>query len=384
MTELPMTPRNGEGDDMSISLERWLGRVAGPRWATPFILGATLLLAACGGSTPEQAPRDMGTVQARTEPAGSIPWESVMEVTARVEPYRRSAPGTVLMGRVEKILRREGDRAAAGQVLATIESREITARLSQAEAQVAAARAQEENARIMRERMERLHPRNAASRRDLDDAVAGHETALAQLRAAEEGVKAARVTLDHAQVRAPFAGVITARHVEAGDMAAPGMPLFIIEDLSRMKVEAEIPESSMRGLEPGGPVEVRIEAASEPVRTGMITEILPAGDPRSHTFTLRVVVENRERDLRPGMFARIRLVSGAGEALAVPETALVRRGPLNGLFVVDEGGVARLRWVTLGESRAGLVEILTGLTEGERFVTEPPAGLADGMKVAAS
>jgi cobalt-zinc-cadmium efflux system membrane fusion protein len=161
------------------------------------------------------------------------------------------------------------------------------------------------------------------------------------------------------------------------------MPLFVVEDTSRMKIEAQVPETAIRGLAAGDPVEVEVNAAGDGVRRATLSEILPAADPRSRTFTVRALLDNADGTLRSGMFARLRLGGEEGKAVAVPETALVRRGPLTGVFVADGQDVVHLRWVTVGASRDGRVEVLTGLVAGERIATEPPAGLEDGRRVEA-
>lgn len=313
--------------------------------------------------------------------ATARPWESGLEVTGGVEPFRRATPGTILMGRVDQILRREGDRVRAGETLARIESRDVAARLAQAESAVAAASANEENARLMKERMERLFDRQAAPQRSVDDARAGHSAALAALHAAEQGVEAARMYVAYTEVTAPFSGIIAQRNIEAGDMAAPGQPLFVVEETSRMKIEAQVPESAVRGLRKGVPVEVVIEGAPSADQEGRLDEILPAGDPRSRTFTVRVVIDNPSGEIRTGTFARLRFAGGAETRLAVPRSAVVRRGPLTGLFVVEPEGKARLRWVSLGVERDGWIEILSGLAVGERIVAEPPVDLEDGRTI---
>ena len=350
------------------------------------IAGALVLLVSLGGLAcargTERAEREIGpAIPVWVETAAEIPWAEEIPVTAGLMPLRRASPGTVLMGRVEEVLRHEGDRVRAGEVLARVESRDVAARLAQAEAGVAAARAQEENARLAKERMERLQARQAASRKNVEDAVTGYEAAAAGLRAAEEGVKAARVAYGNSEVKAPFAGVVAEKRVEVGDTAAPGMPLFVVEDTSKMKVEASVPESSIAGLAAGRPVQVMVEAAGEGTRQGVLSEILPAGDPRSRTFTVRVVLDNSDGALRSGMFARLIIEKGDRKALVVSESSLVRRGPLTGVFVVDEGSVARLRWITAGETRDGKIEVLTGLKAEERIVLSPPPAIADGAKI---
>jgi RND family efflux transporter MFP subunit len=265
-----------------------------------------------------------------------------------------------------------------GDLLARVESRDVAARVAQAEAAVAAARAMEQNAKLMKERMERLHARDAATQKNVDDTTAGYEAALANLRAAEEGVKAAKVYLAYSEVTAPFDGVVAQRMVEVGDLAAPGRPLFVVENVSRVKIEAQVPESAAAGLAVGDPVEVLV---LEQTREARLSEILPGADPRSRTFTVRALLDNGDGRLRSGMFARLRLGGAEQTVIAVPEASIVRRGPLTGLFVAAEDGTARLRWVTLGRSRDGEVHVLTGLRAGEMIISVPSPQLVDGHPV---
>jgi RND family efflux transporter MFP subunit len=286
-------------------------------------------------------------------------------------------PSTVLMGRVDRILRKEGDRVHKGQILARIDSQDVSARVAQAEAAVAAASAMEQNARLMKERMERLQARNAATQKDLDDATAGYEAAQANLRAAEEGVKAAEAYLGYSEIKAPFDGLVADRMIEVGDMAAPGRPLFVIEDTSKVKIEGQVPESAATDLVVGSAVSVEIGGD---VFEAELTELLPAADPRSRTFTARALLDNPDGRLRSGMFARLRMGGAHRAVVSAPLESIVKRGPLTGIFVFDDS-TARLRWITLGRAADGMVEVLTGLQPGERVVLNPVAALEDGHPV---
>jgi RND family efflux transporter MFP subunit len=359
------------------------GTSSPPRTAIAAVLLGGLMTAACGGGPTAARPEGARPVAAKVAAAEESAWSRVLTVPADVAPLRRATPGTILMGRVDQIVRREGDRVKAGEVLARVESRDVSARLAQAEAGAAAATAMERNAQLMKERMERLVAKQAATQKNLEDATAGYDAAAANLEAAKEGVAAARMYVSYSRVTAPFDGVVVERRVEAGDTVAPGMPLFAVEDTSTMKIEAQVPEMAVRDLRVGDPLEIEVDAAGGGTRKATLSEILPSADPRSRTRAVRALLPNSDGSLRSGMFARMRLAGGEGRALAVPEAALVRRGPLTGVFVVDEQGIARLRWVTLGEARDGRTEVLTGLAKGERIVTEPPADLEDGRRVEA-
>ena len=360
---------------------RWTRRVAGTGVAI-----LALSVAGCAGGRGERVSREREKAKVGgvvLERASEAAWSDGLESTAGLQPLRRAMPGTILMGRVSEILHKEGDRVKAGEVLARIESRDVQARLAQAEAAVSAARAQALNARLTRDRIQRLHEHNATSQKSLDDANAGCEAAEAGLRAAEEGVEAAKIRVGYSNITAPFAGVVAERHVEAGDTASPGMPLFVVEDTRKLKLEASVPESWLDKIRVGSETEVVVDAAGGLVRRGTISEILPSVDPRTRTFTLRVLLDNEDGALRSGLFARLRIGGASRQALAVPESSLVRRGPLAGIFVVDEAGSAHLRWITLGGTRAGRVEVLTGLKDGERYIVAPPPELEDGMQVEA-
>jgi RND family efflux transporter MFP subunit len=348
------------------------------------LIGAIAVIAgACGGEG--HAPDKTDTrpvVPVQLASVAEEEWAAGSEVTAGVLPLSRATPGTVLMGRVDRVMVEEGDRVRKGQTLAHIESRDVAARLAQARAGVAAAKAMERNAKSMLDRMARLHSRKAASDKDLEDAEAAYEAAMANLEAAEEAVKVAEVYVDYSEVTAPFAGLVVEKRIEVGDMASPGMPLFVIDDVSKVKIEAQVPESTASRLAIGDPVE--IEFQGEYFR-GELSEMLPAADPRSRTLTVRALLDNPEGRLRPGMFARLRLGSEARSTVAVPTSAIVHKGPLTGVFVAEgldtDRATAGLRWITLGRTRDGSVEVLTGLAAGERYVVEPTSQLRDGQPI---
>lgn len=353
----------------------------------PFFPFSVVVLAAaaawslsCGTPHGEARPELAPPLSVEVETTASVPSSGGLEATGSVEAARRASPGTILAGRVTRILKREGQRVRQGDTLARVESGDVAARVAQAEAAVVGAQAAETNARLMRDRLERLVAKQAASPKSLEDAVTGHDAARANLHAAEEGVRAARVMLGYGEVRAPFDGVIEQRLVEEGDTASPGMPMFVVVDTARMKLEAALPESSARGLMPGRAATVVVDGTNGASRDATLAEILPASDPATRTVTARVLLDNADSALRPGMFARVRFPGDGPAIVFVPATALVRRGPLTGVFVVDDN-VAHLRWISLGATLNGRAEVASGLAAGERIVTAPALELADGRRV---
>lgn len=347
------------------------------------LLALLALTTGCGAKElPAPSPDNRAPVSAAVVTAQMENWTEIGELTGTVEPLIRVSPGTKLMGRVALVAVQEGDRVAQGQLLARLDSKDLEAAVVQAEAGIKMAEAQQVNAAAMHRRMTVLERRGSATEKNLEDATAGLRMAEAGLEQTRANWAAAKVMLSYAEIKAPVSGYVTAKRIEAGDMAAPGMPLFTIEDLSQVKVRAEVPESAIVGLSKGTPARVRIDALNEEY-SGTVDQLVPAGDPRSRTFEVKVGLLNPAGTIRSNMFARLLLPGSGRRALSVPRTAVVTRGELTGLFVLDQDGKARLRWIRLGREKQDRVEVISGLSAGERYLPEPPLGLVDGARVSA-
>ena len=350
------------------------------------ILVAVALLASAGcGGGQEPAGGMIGTdvaVETAVAVAEIGLVQARFEVTGTADPYRQVAPGTKLIGRIAEVTVREGDRVKKGQVLASLESRDLEAAVEQARAALAMAEANHENARVQYERLLDLHSRGSVTDKNLEDATAGARVAEASVRQANANLAAAEVMLDYAVIRSPINGWVTSRMVEAGDMAAPGAPMFHVEDLSRIKVTLQVPEGDIVGIAAGDPVELRIDVLDSTLNAA-VDRVFPSGDPASRTYRVQVVVDNVSGEIKSGMFVRAKLRGGKREALLVPASALVSRGQLTGIFAVSENGLASLRWVRVGRMNGdgSSVEVQSGLSSGERYVSDPPAGLVDGATV---
>jgi RND family efflux transporter MFP subunit len=345
-----------------------------------------VLIGACAG---DAGPADLETTGAPivTEIASvdltTVP--RVIQATGTLEAIKRVSPGTKIMGRIESVPVKVGDRVAAGQLLAQLESRDLDAAVTQAAAALTMAEANLENARAQYKRMRELFGRGSVTEKNLEDATAGFRVNEAAVDQARANLQAAEVTLGYARITSPVGGWVIEKHIEAGDMASPGRALFVIEDLSRVRVNVAVPEADVVGLSPGDPAQAAIEALDLTL-PATIETVVPAGDPRSRTFSVRLLLDNGEGTLKSGMFARVSFARGERQALLVPASAVFRRGQLDGLFVVEEG-IARLRWITVGrgitlEDGSSQVEVLSGLGAGERYVVSPPDTLADGSRIA--
>lgn len=354
------------------------------RLAAPAILaGVALMLgSACGGGEPADTPRPAReSVSALTAVAETSAVSDPAVLTGTVEARAEVFPGTKIMGRIESVLVDVGQRVRRGELLATLEKRDLEAAVDQAHAGIAMAEAQLTNAKTHYERIVDLHSRGSVTSKNLEDATAGYRVAQAALEQARSALAAAQVNLAYAEIRSPLDGYVTQKMVEAGDVARPGMPFFKLEDLAKVKVTVQVPESDIVELSEGDTAVIRVDALGREFDS-VIDRIVPSGETASRTYEVQMVVDNGEAHLKPGMFARALLGQRERQVLTVPVSALVERGQLDGVFVVDDDGVARIRWVRLGPVTGTRVEILSGIEPGERFVVQPPPGLVDGTPIA--
>ena len=297
-----------------------------------------------------QAPQTL-VLQAR-EVATTYPAESV------VEAVRQATVAAQVVGRVVDVRTDAGRRVKAGETLMKIDAREAAEGVAGAQAQLAQAQANYGRTR-------NLYEKKFISGAALDKAEA-------DLNAARAAAGQAGAGLSHATVAAPMSGVVAQRHVELGEMAALGKPLVTVFDPKGMRVVASVPQSKLAALR--GAVQAKVEFP-ETGRWIAATrvELLPTLDARSHTVTVRVYLpEVGAEGVVPGMAARVHFVSGHAVKLTVPPQAVVRRGEVSAVYVIDAQGQPRLRQVRLGEAVAGgELEVMAGLAAGDKVSLEP-------------
>lgn len=348
--------------------------------ARAVVTAVALIAVACGEAGPEpDAGADQAVAIAATVAVAELAEvEVVASASGSTEAWRRSSPGTKIMGRVREISVREGDHVTGDQVVVQIESADLEAALAQARAALVMAEATLENAATHHERMRALHAQQSVTDKSLEDASAAHRVAAASAEVMRANIQAAEVAVSYAIVRTPIAGWVTSKLIEVGDMAAPGQALLVVADLSRVKVKVDVPESVVVELSRGQTAEVTVMGT---VRPATIERVRRSGDVATRTFAVEMVLENPDGTLKEGMFARAAFDTGKRSALLVPLTAVVERGQLVGVFVLDEDGRAGLRWVRLGTPRQDDVEVLSGLQPGERYLVAPTSAVHDGAHI---
>lgn len=330
------------------------------------LLLCSLLLLACaacrrqpGTATVADAP----AVSVRLAPVVSASVPVLLEAPATVRPAERASLAAKLTGTVASFPLGLGASVAAVDVLLTLTTPETGARVRQAQAQLA--EAERNTARQRTLVASGVNPPEAL--RDAED----------RLRFAQAAAAEAEAMLAYATVRAPFAGVMTEKHVLPGDLATPGLPLLVLESTQRLRAEGAVPEAAAAYLRIGAPVAVVLTEGGMPV-SAAIEELSPAADAVSRSILLKAALP--PGSARSGQFARLQVIVGDAPALFVPAVAVTRFGQMERVFVVARER-AVLRLVKTGRTTGDRVEILSGLNPGEQVVLAPPAALRDGQLV---
>ncbi len=313
-----------------------------------------------------------------------------------------------LLGTVKSIHVKEGDRVKQGDTLVIIDPRQVEAGLSKAEAGLSeaekalkaaisardAAHATERLALATYERYLNLKRNDSVTAQEFDEVEARHgqakaamkgaeamvEVAMARVKQAQAALVSARVTSQEAVITAPHDGIITGKLVDKGDLAAPGMPLLILETTRSSRVDMVLPETYIDYVKIRQKVHVDIPALKMESFQGAVSTIVPAADQRSRSFLVKIALPV-DSHLKSGMFARVRIPIGHSSKIMIPGDAVMSHGQLTGLYLVDSENIAHFRLIRLGRTFGDNVEVLSGLKEGDRYVIRPFPGLEDGARV---
>ncbi|MGD2294650.1 MAG: efflux RND transporter periplasmic adaptor subunit [Candidatus Aminicenantes bacterium] len=301
--------------------------------------------------------------------------------TGQIEAWKEISITPEIGGKIAAIYVEEGDRVQEGQLLAELDTRAIRLQLDQAKAGVAVAEANYKDAKRNMDRMERLSEEKAVSEQQYEKIKLAFEAAEAQLQQAKAALNLANHQLEVALMKAPFSGVIAAKSVEVGDVINPlmgGPGVLTLVDFYRIKVAIDVSHQDIVRIKKGQPVLINVSAIPNTTFKGRVTVVNLAADPMSKKFRVEVMVNNPNLILRPNTFGEVTFeVETHENALAVPQDAVLR----NQFVFIAKGNTAERREVVLGLQNSNLVEIVSGLEEGELVIVEGNYGLEDGSQV---
>jgi multidrug efflux pump subunit AcrA (membrane-fusion protein) len=392
---------------------------------------AVVILAVTGTTScsrsREQAPITTPTIQGlKIETVAKQSVDEIYEAVGTVRAKSTSVVSSKIMGSIVAMKVREGDVVRAGQILVEIDSREariqagksdagliemkhaldeVDRSLKVAESDRSAAEANRRLAGSTFNRYQRLFERQSISPQEFDEVRARREMAdaeaerasrmlqslqakrrqaLARIEQAQADVAGSRVYSSFTRIDAPIGGVVVARQADIGYMATPGSPLLTIETGTDYRLEAAVQESQINTIHLQDPVGVQIDALGARELAGKIVEIVPTADPTSRTYLVKISIAlpaDNQQVIRSGLYGKARFIVGQVQKVTVPRTAVVERGQLTSVFVVDPSGLARMRLVKTGKTYNERVEVLSGLKEGEEIVADGVTAVNDGSRV---
>jgi RND family efflux transporter MFP subunit len=369
-------------------------------------------LSACGSAEHKDQTKAAAPVPVTVAPVATIDTAERLEAGGGVAARESASISSRIVATISGIRVNSGDRVRAGDVLITLDARDVVEHtgqarasavaaektLAQARTEQSAAEAEHRLAAAFQKRIATLHARNSATDQERDEAEARLSAAAARLAGTQAGIEGADAHLESARaavgvatatesfttVRAPFDGLVTERLTDPGNLAAPGIPLLRMESDGARQVVLRVDEARAAYVHIGDRVPVVIDAAAgqgagDTRLEGIVTEVARAVATDQRAFTVKVTVPSTVT-ARTGSFARVVFRGAPRRALLVPAHAIQRQGQVSSVFVVQDG-VATMRLIRLGTSSPDGVEVVAGLDAGEAIVVSPLTGLADGVRV---
>jgi RND family efflux transporter MFP subunit len=353
------------------------------------------LMTGCRGSEPA-SPTSVQTMQARVVESQQQELALAVRSTGTIHAKQTAVVSAQVVGRIQQVLVREGDAIRAGQTLVVLDGAGLRASVDQAQAGVKIAQSQEAAAQTEAAlaastlgRYRQLEAEKSVSPQEMDEVSRRAEASAARLEAVRAQTEAARAqeigahtVLGYTRLSAPFNGIVTARMVDPGTMASPGLPLLQVDQVGPLQLDATVDESAISAIHKGMKSQVTIDGASTSQMIGTISEIVPVADPASHSFLVKIDLPPSSQ-LRSGMYGTAEFAKGVRQAIVVPRSAVVSRGSLACVYVLDSQGIAQLRYLTLGATHGNLIEVHSGISAGEKLIDNPSDRELAGKRIEA-
>jgi RND family efflux transporter MFP subunit len=286
------------------------------------------------------------------------------EATGVVTSAHEATLASKVVGLVEDIRVREGDQVKAGEVLTILDSRDLQAQLERAGAEL-------KNATAQYQRMKQLYAEESVAKQELDNAERAYKVA-------EAARKEIEAHLAYTTIRAPFDGIVTEKSVEVGELVTAGRPLLRMVDNRHLRLEVTVAETEIGALRAGETVMVRLDALGDQVIAGRVAQIRPSADPSTHSFAVKVDLPSLS-GLKSGLFGRVLFPIGSRKTVMLPLSAVLERGSLSYVYVVNEARMIESRLVKLGKAHRDRIESLSGLESGEQIVEHAQEGIEGAL-----
>lgn len=303
------------------------------------------------------------------------------EVTAK-----QTAPiSTRMMGYIQKIHVKPGDRVAAGQLLVSISNEDLMAKQAQVQAMITETEAAAKNAKKDYERFQTLREQNSVSDKELENVSLQHISMQSKVEMAQQQMSEVRAMLAYTNIRAPFSGVITQKMADEGSMANPGMPILVLEQSGELQVVSSVPEAYISHVSVGDSAQIEVKSMGKTI-TGKVSELSPSAYRSGGQYAMKLTFDTAANPhIHAGMYVQINMpgigAESASDRILLDRSSIVQREQLTGVYVVNDQNQAILRWIRLGKEIGDQVEVLSGLQPEDRVVLKSEGKMYNGVKV---
>lgn len=347
---------------------------------------ALLTLAGCsGGDHKATAVKDQ-PIPVTLGTTGGAAGDAIL-ASGQIEAVQTANISTRMMGRITSITVKAGDVVRKGQVLATISDEDMQAKRAQTAAMIAEAEAAFAAVQKDFDRFTNLYKQQSATARELDQVTMQYQAAKSRVEAARQMKNEVNAMMAYSTLTAPFDGVVTQKLAETGNIASPGMPLLILEQRTELQVGASIAESDISQIHLGDTAQILVKSTGKRF-TGKVAQLTPSSQFSGGQYLVKFSIPQASRsDLYAGMYVNVSLPAKMKSAatdrgsVLVPQSALVHRDELTGIYTVSNQQTAVLRWLRTGRQIGNEVEVLSGLAAGESFITQADGKLYNGAPV---
>jgi RND family efflux transporter MFP subunit len=334
-----------------------------------------------------------GDATVQTQPVAAVPVQvsqpvvnraATVQVPGQIESQETATISTRMMGFITRIPVKTGDRVSQGQILINISNSDVLAKKAQAQAMVTEGEAALRDAQKDYERYTALYKQQSASEKELENITLHYQSVKAKVEAARQMQREAEAMLAYTNITAPFSGVITQKFVNEGSMANPGMPLLTLEQPGAYQVMTSVSESEVSKIKTGAAAVITIKSNGRSVN-GTVAEVSPSATQTGRYLVKVMIPAAGAAGLYAGMHVQAAIAVSTGEdnggTVIVPASALVYKDQLIGIYTITEDQKALLRFVRVGRTSGDEVEILSGLTASESFISKADGKLYNGVPV---
>ena len=350
-------------------------------------LTSLLFFTACSGDKKENTIKELPAVTVEVQEVASGANSKFISASGTLESEKRAVISTRMMGYVTALNVQTGQKVRKGQLLVSIKNDDLQAKKAQAEAGVMQAQAGYNSAKKDWERFTALFKQQSASQKELDNVTMQYQMAQAGFEAAKAMRNEVIAQFAYANLTAPFDGTVTETFVKQGAMANPGAPLVTIEGGGELQAVVSVSESDILKLKNGIVADVKLKSSSETLK-GKVIEISSSSQNSSGQYAVKLALEGKKDKALSGMFinvifpiAKEESTTTENEMMVIPKSAVITQGQLNGIYTVNAENIALLRWLRLGKTYGENIEVLSGLSAGEKYVLKADGKLFNGSKV---